>query len=300
MVMTIDERLKQICADLNEKLITGTTSKIFSVSSNDGVLHVMIILNDDIVETTLRTVSKGLYHMLVNLCPKDDPFRDQIQYRIRHLFITGGISEFTKTGISGQPIGVDLMDSNSSPLELEQIVPIKTPSTLREMRAKLMNPEELLIGESTLERCKFFVSQLRSQKNAPHNMEVTFDMISEGNIKLDLGDKVYEGYYKFPENSSLWFMINQRQYNKIETHVDLHKQPITVETNITGDIDGPSFVFGHEVAADVILDIFTKHHINIGGGPVDFKTVHLGSGEPRPELTFDTNMVLPVKLLLKK
>lgn len=297
MFMTLDERLDQIVSGLRKKTITGTQSEIFSVSSFGQIIHLVVVLHGDITETTLQDLSKGLYHMLIKLCPKDDPFRDQIQYRIRELYITGGIQEHT---YDGQPIGVDMLNTNVSPLEIEHMVPIKTPSTLREMRIRLMNPEELLISGPTLERCNHFQSQLKSQKNAPHNMGVTFDMISEGNIKLDLGDKVYEGYYKFPENSTLWFMVNERQYNKIITSVNLHDQWITVETNITGDIDGPSFVFGHEVAADVILDIFTKHHINVGGGPVDFKTVHLGSGEPKPELTFPTNMVLPVKLLLKK
>ena len=142
--------------------------------------------------------------------------------RIRELILTGGID------IDG--IGISLNMAATTPLSMNKVKWIKEPFTLTEIKDMLIvSPQEtrlqMSLEEDELHKVNHSLSQVRAQKNVPHNLQIHLDFIEEGTFMLnDL-----EVRYKLPDSIELKYKSDPRNHNKITGVVDFDFLPIHVE-----------------------------------------------------------------------
>jgi hypothetical protein len=142
--------------------------------------------------------------------------------RIRELILTGGID------IDG--IGISLNMAATTPLSMNKVKWIKEPFTLTEIKDMLIvSPQEtrlqMLLEEDELHKLNHSLSQIRAQKNVPHNLQIHLDFIEEGTFMMnDLEVK-----YKLPEGMELKYKSDPRNHNKITGVLDFDFLPIHVE-----------------------------------------------------------------------
>lgn len=142
--------------------------------------------------------------------------------RIRELILTGGID------IDG--IGISLNMASTTPLRMDKVKWIKEPFTLTQIKDMLIvSPQEtrlqMSLEEDELHKVNHSLSQVRAQKNVPHNLQIHLDFIEEGTFMLN----DFEVKYKLPEGMELKYKSDPRNHNKITGVLDFDFLPIHVE-----------------------------------------------------------------------
>jgi hypothetical protein len=161
----------------------------------------------------------------------------------------------------------------------------------------------MLLGEDDVNKINHSLSQIKAQKNVPHNLQVQLEFIEEGEIELDLKMKTNQDYpimfakgrYKLPEDIDLKYSLDSRNHNKITGTLSLNSKCITVEVDkgyLPLGVD--EHIAMHEVAAKEINDIFISNNIYLTDFLKSYKDIvvpsHGGSQFQK------TNMVIPVKI----
>ena len=220
--------------------------------------------------------------------------------RIRTLILTGGI------GIDN--IGISLNQAATTSLPMEKVKWIKEPFSIMEMRDMLINsPQEIraqmLLGEDDVNKINHSLSQIKAQKNVPHNLQVQLEFIEEGEIELDLKMKTNQdypimfakGHYKLPEDTELNFKLDKSNHNKITGKLNLKSQHITVEVDKGYlPLDVSEHIAMHEVAAKEINDIFISNNIHLTDFLKSFRDIVIPNHGGKQFQT--TDMIVPVKI----
>lgn len=220
--------------------------------------------------------------------------------RIRTLILTGGI------GIDN--IGISLNLAATTPLRMTKVKWIKEPFSLIEIRDMLTNSpeqtrEQMSLDEEEANRLNHFLSQIKAQKNVPHNLQVQLEFIEEGEIELDLKMKTNQdypimfakGHYKLPEDTELNFKLDKSNHNKITGKLNLKSQHITVEVDKGYlPLDVSEHIAMHEVAAKEINNIFISNNIHLTDFLKSFRDIVIPNHGGKQFQT--TDMIVPVKI----